>query len=116
MEILIWFIAAYGLTNILVYGSILQDVRNYIKLIGDSGFSVISPIFSFISEMLSCMMCASTYVGFLFSIVVFSPFNHYFQIPMYGAWFLDGMLASGAVWAINSVIEYFEENRIQKNN
>jgi hypothetical protein len=27
------------------------------------------------------------------------------------AWFFDGMLASGAVWAINSIVEWFEENR-----
>jgi len=116
MEILIWFITAYGLTNILVYGAILQEMRNNIRMIGDYGVPIISSVFSFISEMLSCMMCASTWVGFAFSLLVFSPFNQYFQIPMYGAWFLDGMLASGAVWAINAIVEYFEENRIQKNN
>jgi hypothetical protein len=26
------------------------------------------------------------------------------------------MLASGATWAINSIIEWFEENRPQNNN
>jgi hypothetical protein len=30
--------------------------------------------------------------------------------PTY-SWFFDGMLASGAVWAINSIVEWFEENR-----
>jgi hypothetical protein len=25
--------------------------------------------------------------------------------------FFDGMLASGAVWAINAIVEWFEENR-----
>jgi hypothetical protein len=27
------------------------------------------------------------------------------------SWFFDGMLASGSTWAINSIIEWFEENR-----
>lgn len=116
METLIWFITAYGLTNILVYGSILKSTRDNIKLFGDAGFPVISPIFKFISDMLSCMMCASTWVGFVFSFTVFSPINYYFGVSETMSWFLDGMLASGAVWAINAIIEYFEENRIQKNN
>lgn len=116
MEILIWFITAYGLTNILVYGSILQSTRDNIRLIGETGFPVLSPICNFVSDMLSCMMCCSTWVGFFFSFLLFSPINYYFGVSPYFAWFLDGMLASGAVWAINSVIEYFEENRIQKNN
>jgi len=27
--------------------------------------------------------------------------------------FFDGMLASGGVWAINSIVEWFEDNRPQ---
>ena len=27
------------------------------------------------------------------------------------SWFFDGMLASGSVWAINAIIEWFELNR-----
>jgi hypothetical protein len=34
-------------------------------------------------------------------------------ISSWGSWFFDGMLASGAVWAINAVVEFFEENRIK---
>jgi len=29
----------------------------------------------------------------------------------YTNWFFDGMLASGSVWAINAIVEWFEENR-----
>lgn len=116
METLIWFITAYGLTNILVYGSILQSTRDNIRLIGEAGFPILSPFCSFVSDMMSCMMCASTWVGFFFSFLLFSPINFYFGIESHFSWFFDGMLASGAVWAINSIIEYFEENRTNKNN
>jgi hypothetical protein len=34
-----------------------------------------------------------------------TEFNPYFS------WFFDGMLASGLVWVINSVVEYWEGNR-----
>jgi hypothetical protein len=33
---------------------------------------------------------------------------------MWGSWFFDGILSSGAVWAINAIVEYFEENRPSK--
>ena len=113
--LIVWFVMAYGLSNILVYGSIFAGIRNRIARYGDSG-APFSAIVDFVSGILSCMMCCSTWVGFLFSFLVFSPINQYFGVSPYFAWFLDGMLASGAVWAINSIIEYFEENRIQKNN
>ena len=28
------------------------------------------------------------------------------------SWFFDAILSSGAVWIINSIIEWFEENRL----
>ena len=34
----------------------------------------------------------------------FSPFQFLFN-------FIDGILSSGAVWAINAIVEYYEENR-----
>jgi hypothetical protein len=36
-------------------------------------------------------------------------------VTTFGSWFLDGMLASGSVWAINSIVEWFEENRPKQN-
>ena len=27
--------------------------------------------------------------------------------------FFDGMVSAGSVWAINSIVEFFEENRIK---
>jgi hypothetical protein len=37
------------------------------------------------------------------------------EVTPWVSWFFDGMLASGSTWAINSIIEWFEENR-PKNN
>jgi hypothetical protein len=34
-----------------------------------------------------------------------------FNTPLFCSWFFDGVMSSGAVWVINSIIEWFEENR-----
>jgi len=110
MEYLVlFFISTYGMSNILVYGSIFEGLRNLIRDMGTLPY--IGFIFKFLSELLSCMMCTSTWVGFFFGLVAFSPFMYLLGTNPNIAWFFDGMLASGAVWAINSIVEWFEENR-----
>ena len=47
----------------------------------------------------------------LFGIFVYSPVHEMLGITNWGSWFFDGLLASGAVWAINAIVEWFEENR-----
>ena len=56
------------------------------------------------------MMCTSTWVGFFYGLILWSPtsiFTNHYYVNV----FFDGMLASGGVWAINSIVEWFEENR-----
>jgi len=109
MELLLWLIAAYGMTQIIVYGSIFEGLRNSINKTGEFGIPLISPIFRFIDGIVSCMMCCSTWVGFFMSFVVYSPFTELMGVNPYLSIFFDGMLASGGVWAINSIVEWFEK-------
>ena len=97
MELIIWILAAYGMSQILVFGSIFDNIRNFI-----------TEHSKFFGDLLGCMMCTSTWVGFFFSLAFFSPTASLVTIP-YSNIFFDGMLASGGVWAINAVIEWFEE-------
>jgi hypothetical protein len=110
MEILVWLMVAYGMSNILVYGSIFQGLRNGIK---DWGNTILpfNGLAKFVGELLSCMMCTSVWVGFLLSFFYYSPSTSLIGAPLWFGWFFDGMLASGAVWAINAIVEWFEENR-----
>jgi hypothetical protein len=112
MIVLIWVLAAYGMSNILVYGSIFQGMRDSFRKIGDSKIPVIGDLFNFISDLLSCMMCTSTWVGFFMSLVSYSPWCEIVGLNQYLSIFFDGMLASGAVWVINAIVEWFEENRM----
>ena len=99
METLIWILAAYGMSQILVFGGIFDTPRDWIKEKS-----------TFFGDLISCMMCTSTWVGFFFSLVFYSPTLPMVVIP-YTNIFFDGMLASGSVWAINAMVEWFEENR-----
>ena len=115
MNLLIWAVVAYGMTTILVYGSIFNGPRNFINKWGDSKYPL-NGFGAFLSKMLSCMMCCSVWVGFFYGIFLYSPVHELLGVHNYYSWFFDGMLASGSVWAINAIIEWFEVNRPSPNN
>jgi uncharacterized membrane protein len=114
-QLVLWMIMAYGMSNILVYGSIFSGTRNIINRISNTPAYPMRSFFAFLSDMLKCMMCISVWLGFFFGIFVYSPVHQILGITSWGSWFLDGMLSSGSVWAINSIIEWFEENRPKKD-
>lgn len=115
-QILAWFILSYGLMNIMVYGSIFQGLRDGIKKWGDNEYLPFNKVGNFISGILSCPMCFSTWGGFFLGLAIFSPTHELFNVNLLTSWFFDGIMSSGAVWAINAIIEWFEENRPTNNN
>jgi hypothetical protein len=60
------------------------------------------------------MMCFGFHCGWFLSISIYSPVHEILGVTSIVSWFFDSMLASGSVWAINSIIEWFEENRPKK--
>ena len=115
-QLILWMIMTYGISNILVYGSIFNGPRNFINKQSENSNNPLKDFFSFLSDMLKCMMCAPTWVGFFFGIFLYSPVHELLEVSPYASWFFDGMLASGSTWAINSIIEWFESNRPSHNN
>lgn len=107
---------SYGLMNIMVYGSIFQGLRNFFRSWGDNIQIPLSFIGRFISGILSCPMCFSTWGGFFLGLLIYSPTHELFALHQNISWFFDGILSSGAVWAINAIIEWFEQNRPNNNN
>jgi hypothetical protein len=110
-QLLLWMVMSYGISNILVYGSIFNGPRNKINKWAENELTPFNGFWVFLSDMLKCMMCAPTWVGFLFGIFLYSPVHQILEVTPWVSWFFDGMLASGAVWAINAIIEWFELNR-----
>ena len=111
MNILIWLLIAYGMSNILVYGSIFNGLRDFFKKWGSNQYAPLNGLGQFISDLLGCMMCTSTWVGFFLSLTFYSPSMELMNFNPYFSWFFDGCLASGAVWGINALVEYWEGNR-----
>lgn len=114
-QLILWMIMAYGISNILVYGSIFNRPRNFIIRESENEENFLQDFFIFLRDMLSCMMCTPTWVGFFFGIFLYSPVSQILEVTPYVSWFFDGMLASGSVWAINSIIEWFENNKPNQN-
>lgn len=112
-KIIFWILLNYGFVNIVVFGLIFENFREFFKKWGDSN-NKFNWFGRFIYEMITCPMCFGTWSGFIMSFLVYSPTHNLFQTPIFYSWFLDGLLASGGVWVINSIIEFFEENRFNK--
>jgi hypothetical protein len=106
---------AYGLSNIVVYGSIFNRPRNIINQWAEIKSTPFNGFWDFISDMIKCMMCFGFHCGWFLSIFVYSPVHEILGLTQYGSWFFDAFLASGSTWIINSIIEWFEENRPNNN-
>lgn len=113
--IFIYSIVAYGICNIIVFGSgpfrIFEKIREWSNDINEH-----------FGQLFSCMMCLPTNLGVVLSLlnwfiipIAFTPFNILFA--GYGslwwlAMILDGAFTSGIVWLIHHVEEYFENKVI----
>jgi hypothetical protein len=118
MKLLIFLLIAYGISNILVFGSIFKGWRNF--------WSNVNP--NFFGTLFTCMICLPTYVGFFGSWLVWSPTEYYgivndglnlglFTIPKgLISVFLDGCLTSGSVWLIHTFQEGIERHFNVSNN
>lgn len=105
VNLFIFVLVAYGISNILVYGSIFEWFRRLLAKLGTGDTSLY--------KLFTCMMCLPTWVGFGLSFVlqsqgVSTPMTTYGIENMFLAMFLDGVLASGAVYAFNVLVEHFE--------
>ena len=106
MELLLIILVSYGISNVIVFGSIFESFR---ELMDD-----VSP--NFFGKLFSCMMCTPWWVGFFLSLgaqlsgyTQFSPFYNYGLENIYLSVFLDSFLISGTTWLIHSIQEYFEQ-------
>lgn len=113
MKLLIFFLVAYGICNIIIFGSIFKKWRDF--------WSTVSP--DFWGMLFTCFICLPTWVGFLGSALIWSP-TEYYQVVTSGvsffglftipkgliSVFLDGCLTSGVVWLLHSFQEMMERH------
>lgn len=103
MNLFIFVLLGYGITNILVFGNIFEFWRNF----------TINHSPNFFGKLFSCPLCLSMWVGIFLSLLfhiigVNTPLIEYgVHIPLL-AIFLDGCLSSGSVWLLHTLQEHLE--------
>jgi hypothetical protein len=85
MELLIFILACYGMTMILVYSKIFESIRVKIN-------SYNSELMSY---MIKCCMCMGFWVGIFNWFIVPTTFN----------WFTAGCISSGASYFISRLVD-----------
>ena len=104
IELIVFLLLVYGITNIIVFGSIFEWLRKFCVKI--------SP--KILGKLIRCPMCLSMWVG-MFVSYVFILSNTATPMTLYGVNYLpvtiffDGCLSSGGVWLIHTIQEYFEK-------
>lgn len=103
MEILLlWVFIAYGMTSIIVWGSIFEKPREWISKKSE-----------WFGTLVSCTLCTSTWVGFFLSITLGGLTSPLLDVHWVFGIYFDGMFTAGSVWLINTIVEFFEESRIK---
>lgn len=102
MEILIFAFLCYGISNIIVFGSIFKGLRFIFKKYNPG----------FLGILIECMMCTSFWVGIFVTFFMGSPvITYYPELEKLGLifWLFMGSLSSGLVWFIHTIQEWFEK-------
>ena len=103
MIILLFILVSYGITNILVFGSIFEGWRNF--------WVKFNP--SFFGKLMTCPLCLSFWVGGILSIT-FHLLGYPTPFTLYGIKifpllvFLDASFSSGTIWLLHNLEEMFE--------
>ena len=106
MELLLIILLTYGISNIIVFGSIFDGLRKTAE--------VYSP--NFFGQLVNCMMCTPWWVGLFISTTaqitgytLLSPTYSYLGVEFIPiSLFLDACLLSGTTWLLHTIQEKIE--------
>lgn len=113
LKLIGYILFAYGMANMVVYANgpfgIFEKWRNLTHRINES-----------LGELFTCMICLSTWIGLVFSLintylvpdVEFTPFNMVFGTDGYVVLktLMDMCLTSGIVWILHNLEEAMERH------
>jgi len=100
MILLLFILLNYGISNIIVYGSIFEGFRSFWERVSPNFFGV----------LFNCMVCTPFWTGLILSLTFksVSPFNSAGVDFIPFSIFLDGCLSSGTVWLLHTFQEMME--------
>lgn len=85
MTLLTFILACYGMTMILVYSKIFENIREKIRSLNNE----------LLSYMLKCCMCMGFWVGIFNSFLIDVNFN----------WFVAGCISSGTSYLLSRIAD-----------
>lgn len=107
MITLIFILICYGACNNIIWGSIFEGFRTFLSKFGTGGYSL--------HKLFTCFMCLGTWMGFAISLIMtVNGYGHLTPVGslginnLYLMTFLNGLLATGGVWLINTIQDAFE--------
>ncbi len=107
MNIFIYSFIVYGICNIFIWGSNFKWWRTFLSNFGEGDYSL--------HKLFTCFMCLPTWVGAGLSALSIYVGDGSLAITNNLGFdnigiilLLDGVFASGIVWCINTIQEYFE--------
>jgi len=112
INIIVFILFAYGLSNLLVFGMGPYDILDWIR-------NTAKKVFGKLGNMLDCMMCTSFNIGWVVSLlnILFIPTPLTPMTILYGdalPWYIiifgDACITSGSVWLIHTAQEYLERS------
>lgn len=104
ISIFVFSLIAYGICNILIWGSLFSGWRSFLYGFGGGDYSIY--------KLFTCFMCLGFWVG-----VVLSGVGIYYGIAqllvittpnLYLTLLLNGAFSSAVCWLINTIQEWFE--------
>lgn len=108
---IVYFLFAYGLSNLLVFGMGPYDVLDKFRIL-------FKKVFGKLGNMLDCILCTSANVGWVSSLlnltlaptIPITPMMMLYGgiLPWYVIIFGDLCITSGTVWLINTMQEALE--------
>jgi hypothetical protein len=100
MDLIVFLLTAYGISNIMVFSSIFSKWRDF--------WNRVSP--NFFGDLFTCMICLPFWVGVILSSFIFSISDNYLGInSVVLSSFIDACLTSGGVWLIHTIQEKIEK-------
>lgn len=86
-NLIIWVLAVYGTTNIIVFSTLFKPIREYLR------------DYKFIGKMIVCVLCMGFWVGVFWGLTYWSPGasinDKNYLYPL-----LDGCVGSSVCWLI----------------
>ena len=108
-----FILICYGACNNMIYGSIFGGFRDFMAKFGTGGYSL--------HKLFTCWMCLGTWMGFVISALMahmgyanLTPMGSLGLDNLYLMTFLNGLVATGGVWLLNTVQDALEEGFYRK--